>query len=70
MSGHLVRRVSFVGSTAQEGPAADFSFLDYLSGQTETWRENCIALDFHDNIIDDLVNGFAVRNETPENRRQ
>jgi len=57
-------------STAQEGPAPEFGFLDYLSRETETGRKDGIAFNLHDHVVDNLVDGLAVGNETPEDGRQ
>lgn len=50
-------------SPAEERPPPDFGFLDDLRRQAQAWRQNGVPLDFHDDIIDDLVDSLSVTAE-------
>lgn len=58
------------GSPAEVGPTSDFGFLDDFSREAQTWRQDSVAFDLHDDVVDDLINGIAVGNQAPEDARQ
>lgn len=53
-------------SPAEERPPPDFGFLDDLRRQAQAWRQNGVPLDFHDDIIDDLVDSLSVTAESEQ----